>query len=69
MRVFVLLIPVFIIWLIKDKNNQPFYGTAALDNVKPYLLMLFFMLPIVVITETQSDFLDHVSDGKIYKPP
>ena len=33
-RVFVLLIPVFIIWLIKDRETRPFYGTAPLDSLK-----------------------------------
>ena len=57
-RVFVVLIPVFIVWLLKDKNNQPFYGTAALGNVKPYLLMLLFMLPLIALASTQHDFLN-----------
>ncbi len=56
-RVFVVLIPVFIIWLIKDKNNQPFYGFKALDNIKPYLLMLAFMVPLIALASTQNDFL------------
>lgn len=64
-RVFVLLIPVFIIWLIKDKNNQPFYGTVALDNVKPYLLMLAFMLPLLAIAATQKDFLSMYPKAKV----
>ena len=33
-RVFVLLVPVFIIWWLKDRGSMPFYGTAALNNVK-----------------------------------
>ena len=56
-RVFVLLIPVFIIWYIKDKAMQPFYGTKPLDSVRPYLLMLLVMIPLVAIASTQSDFL------------
>lgn len=56
-RVFVVLIPVCIIWFIKDKNNQPFYGAKALDNIKPYLLMLLFMLPLIALASTQKDFL------------
>jgi len=64
-RVFVLLIPVLIIWLIKDKNNQPFYGSKALDNVKPYLLMLLIMVPIIVLAGTQKDFLQVYPKAKI----
>ena len=56
-RVFVLLIPVFVIWVIKDKNNLPFYGTAALNNVKPYFLMLLIMIPLLAIASMQNDFL------------
>ncbi len=56
-RVFVLLIPVFFIWLIKDKNIQPFYGTKALESLKPYLLMLLVMLPLLLLAGTQRDFL------------
>ena len=28
-RVVVLLVPVYIIWLIKDKGTQPFYGAKV----------------------------------------
>jgi hypothetical protein len=56
-RVFVLLIPVFIIWLIKDKGNQPFYGCKALDSIKPYLIMLLIMVPLIILASTQNDFL------------
>jgi hypothetical protein len=57
-RVFVLLIPVYIVWLIKDKNNQPFYGARALADIKPYLLMLLIMLPLLALASTQKDFLN-----------
>ncbi len=56
-RVFVVLIPVFIIWWIKDKNNQPFYGTGALNDAKPYLIMLLIMIPLIALASTQKDFL------------
>ena len=56
-RVFAVLIPVFIIWFIKDRNNQPFYGTAALKGVKPYLIMLLIMIPVIALASTQKDFL------------
>ncbi len=64
-RVFVLLLPVFIIWFIKDKNNQPFYGMAALQNIKPYLFMLLFMLPLLAWASTQNDFLQTYPKAKI----
>ena len=37
-----------------------------LDDIKPYLFMLLFMLPLIVIlASTQHDFY-HVSQNKIY---
>lgn len=56
-QTFALLIPVYIIWLIKDKNNQPLYGMRPLKQVKPYLIMLLIMLPLIIIACTQKDFL------------
>lgn len=63
-RVFVVLIPVFILWFIKDRNNQPFYGTTALKNVKPYLIMLAIMIPLIAIASTQHDFLSMYPKAK-----
>jgi membrane protease YdiL (CAAX protease family) len=56
-RVFVVLIPVFMVWWLKDRKNQPFYGTAALKNITPYLVMLLMMIPLVALASTQKDFL------------
>ena len=56
-RVFVVLIPVFIIWFIKDKNNQPFYGTKAVKRLGPYFIMLLIMVPLIALASTQKDFL------------
>ncbi|MDB5279505.1 MAG: Abortive infection protein [Ferruginibacter sp.] len=64
-RVFVLLIPVFFIWFIKDKNIQPFYGTKALDSLRPYLLMLLVMIPLLVVAGTQKDFLQVYPKAKL----
>ena len=63
-RVFVVLIPVFVIWCIKDKNNQPFYGTAALQNIKPYIMMLLIMIPLIALASTQKDFLQMYPKAK-----
>lgn len=63
-RVFVLLIPVFIIWFIKDRQQQPFYGSRALDSIKPYLLMLLIMVPLIVWASTQKDFLNTYPKAK-----
>lgn len=56
-RVFVLLIPVFIVWWLKDRTIQPFYGSRSLDNIKPYLIMLLIMVPLIALASTQNDFL------------
>lgn len=64
-RVVVLLIPVFIIWYIKDSNNQPFYGTTALKDLKPYLIMLLIMVPLIALASTQKDFLQMYPKAKI----
>ncbi len=64
-RVFVLLIPVFIIWLIKDRTNQPFYGVRALDHLRPYLIMLLIMVPLIILASTQQDFLKVYPKAKL----
>ena len=63
-RVFVVLIPVYIIWLIKDKSNQPFYGTKSLESIRPYLLMLLIMVPLIALASTQKDFLEMYPKSK-----
>lgn len=56
-RVTVLLILVFITWYLKDRNSQPFYGAKPLVNIKPYILMLLVMIPLIALASTQPDFL------------
>lgn len=56
-RVFVLLVPVAVIWWLKDKNNQPFYGSHSLNNTKPYFIMLGVMIPVILLASLQKDFL------------
>ncbi len=56
-RVFVVLIPLYIIWRLKDKDHQPFYGSKKLKENKPYLLMLLIMVPLIAVASTQNDFL------------
>ena len=63
-KVFILLIPVFIVWYIKDKDNQLFYGATAIKDLKPYLIMLLMMAPFVAIACTRSDFLQTYPDSK-----
>ena len=55
-RAIVVLIPVYFIWIIKDKANQPFYGTTVLKNIKPYLVMMLIMVPLIALASMQKDF-------------
>lgn len=64
-RVFVVLVPVYIIWLLKDKSNQPFYGTRQLDYIRPYIIMLLIMVPLIAISSTQKDFLQVYPKAKL----
>ena len=64
-RVFVVLIPVYIVWWVKDRKTQPFYGTGALVNLKPYLFMLLLMMPLIALASTQNDFLQVYPKAKI----
>ena len=48
---------VWIIWKLLEKH-QPFYGFSTKNfQVKPYLIMLLIMVPLVVLASTQRDFL------------
>jgi len=64
-RAFVLIIPVFIIWWIKDRGNQPFYGIKPLQSLQPYLIMLLLMLPLIAWASTQKDFLQVYPKAKL----
>ncbi|MEO5892420.1 MAG: CPBP family intramembrane glutamic endopeptidase [Ferruginibacter sp.] len=64
-RVFVVLLPVFITWYIKDRGNQPFYGAKALDNIRPYIIMLAVMVPLIALASTQKDFLQVYPKAKL----
>ena len=67
LRVFVLLIPVAIIWFIKDKFVQPLYGTKPLDNIRPYIIMLLVMIPLIALASTQKDFLHVYPKAQLIK--
>ena len=55
-RAIVVLVPVYFLWLVKDRPSQSFYGTAALKNSKPYLVMLLIMVPLIAFASMQKDF-------------
>lgn len=51
-------IPLFIFWWLRDRKNQPFYGMhkGKLD-LRPYLIMLAVMIPIIAIASQDPSFL------------
>ena len=67
LRVFVLLIPVIIVWFIKDRSVQPLYGTKPLDNIRPYIIMLLVMVPLIALASTQKDFLHVYPKAQLIK--
>lgn len=66
-KVFVLLAPVFIIWWLKDRTNQPFYGVKKLDSLQPYLVMLLIMVPLLALAATQKDFQSVYPKAQVLK--
>lgn len=58
-RVFVLVIPVLLIWWWKDRSVQPLYGFRNVSDWKPYWIMLLAMLPLIAWASTQGSFLHY----------
>jgi hypothetical protein len=47
----------WLIWKAGD-SNQPFYGLSKKNlEIRPYLIMLLLMVPLVALASTQKDFL------------
>jgi membrane protease YdiL (CAAX protease family) len=56
-KLVVLAIVLFFIWK-KLNKEQPFYGLSTKGfSLKPYILMLFIMVPLIAAAATQPDFL------------
>lgn len=64
-RVFVVLIPVYVVWYFKDRKDQPFYGSRSMPGIKSYLLLLLIMLPLIALASTQKDFLQMYPRAKV----
>ena len=56
-RVFVLLLPVGIIWWIKDRDKEPFYGNSPIKNVRTFFVLLAMMLPLIILASYQPAFI------------
>ena len=53
-----LFLVLFTYWYFTDRKNQPFYGFSSKKiDLKPYLIMLGCMLPLIAAASSQSDFL------------
>lgn len=51
-------VPLFIFWWFKDRKEQPLYGMykGSLD-LRPYLIMLAVMVPVIAIASQDAGFL------------
>lgn len=58
MRSMLLVIPVYIIWWLKDKTNQKPYGFNPLENRGVFFILLAFMIPLVVAAGFLPGFLE-----------
>lgn len=53
----VMVLVLFAVWKVFDRQ-QPFYGLIYKDfSLKPYVLMLLIMVPLIAAASTQPDFL------------
>jgi hypothetical protein len=56
-KLLVMIVCLLIVWRLFDRE-QPFYGLSHKGfSIKPYLLMLLIMVPLIAAASTQPDFL------------
>lgn len=48
---------IYCVWKIFDKENKTFYGISSTPYLKPYLIMVLCMVPLLAAAATQKDFL------------
>lgn len=58
-KVFVLVIPVIVIWYVKDRKDFKLYGVGSSKNNKLYFLLLLMMIPLVLLAASTTDFLNN----------
>lgn len=56
-KVFVVMIPLFVIWKWKDEHVMPFYGSALVKTTRPYIIMLLIMIPFICWAASHESFL------------
>ena len=53
-----ILFPLFVVWLFIRKRNDSFFGLTTQNIiVKPYLLLLAFMVPLILLAANSASFL------------
>lgn len=53
----VVIIPVLVVWYIKDRSNMPLYGFKRTVQLQPYILLLAMMLPLLIVASNNPAFL------------
>lgn len=54
-----ILLPLFVIWLVTKEKDDSFYGLTFQNVwVKPYLLLLLIMLPLILLAAQSASFLE-----------
>lgn len=57
-RLMLVVVPIFLFWILFELKKQAFYGCTTKNfTLTPYFFMLLFMLPLIFLASTQSDFL------------
>lgn len=56
-KTIITILAVYLVWLLHDRKEMPFYGVKKLRNYRPYFIMLLLMLPLIAVASTQHDFL------------
>ncbi len=57
-KVFVVMIPLYLLWKWKDAHVMPFYGSAWIRSIRPYIMMLLIMVPIIWWAASHQSFLN-----------
>jgi len=59
-----ILIPIAVYWYVTDRKTMPLYGfTLKNYNIKPYLILLACMIPLIMAASFQGDFLQQYPRG------
>jgi hypothetical protein len=62
---FVVIPIVYIMWKIKDSKTESFYTSKKLPDIKPYLLLVLCMIPLIALAASQPDFLKMYPRAKV----